>query len=253
MSAERHTYLGETDDVIGRTWLEEGRTLCIPLFPLSGVVLFPNGTVPLRLFRLAEVTALKQIAAREECERFQSKHIGIANISYRHSAQGHRREIASVGTTAEVVSVGTSTDPASADAPSQPSLAVVAKGRQRFELVRAFNDANGLLWGEVTILPELPPLEAPAGIHPALCGPRGGGGGWAAAAGANRVRPGRAHQACAVRWPKWAYDMYDARALVRRIQEQLRGLQVLRCAFCVGILYTGVLNFTGTAVSCHRT
>ena len=93
-----------------------------------------------------------------------------------------------MGTTAEVVSVGTTTiDEETLSGSRGPCLAVLAKGRQRFELTRAFNDAKGLLWGEVLVLPELPPLEAPRGIHPLIV--RKGGGGISGVAGTNVLTP----------------------------------------------------------------
>uniref|UniRef100_A0A0D9WIT7 Protein cereblon n=1 Tax=Leersia perrieri TaxID=77586 RepID=A0A0D9WIT7_9ORYZ len=144
--ASLHTYLGEVDDTRGRvSLLDGGAILSLPMLYLQGVVLFPGATLPLRVIQdrfLATVEkALRQVDA--PCT------IGVV-LMYRRQSRHYAN--ASVGTTAEIRQLGRMDD---------GSLNVVARGQQRFRLMRHWMDADGVVWGDVQIIEEDTPLRTP--------------------------------------------------------------------------------------------
>ncbi|KAF0927317.1 hypothetical protein E2562_031508 [Oryza meyeriana var. granulata] len=145
--ASLHTYLGEVDDTRGRvSLLDGGAILSLPMLYLQGVVLFPGATLPLRLiqgrFVAAVEKALRQVDA--PCT------IGVVLMYRRHSNRHYAN--ASVGTTAEIRQLGRM---------DNGSLNVVARGQQRFRLMRHWMDVDGVVWGDVQIIEEDTPLRTP--------------------------------------------------------------------------------------------
>ncbi|KAI5019438.1 hypothetical protein ZWY2020_044326 [Hordeum vulgare] len=145
-----HTYLGEVDDIPGRkaTLLDAGSIislpmLFLPIFPLEleicrCVVLFPGATLPLKLIEARFVGAVEKALRHVDAPET----IGVVLM---HGRPNHRNYAnASVGTTAEDGSVN-----------------VKARGQQRFRLIRYWADVDGVVWGEVQIIEEDPPLRTP--------------------------------------------------------------------------------------------
>uniref|UniRef100_A0A0E0L4T0 Protein cereblon n=1 Tax=Oryza punctata TaxID=4537 RepID=A0A0E0L4T0_ORYPU len=120
--------------------------LSLPMLYLQGVVLFPGATLPLRLIQGIYVAtvekALRQVDA--PCT------IGVVLMYKRHSTRHYAN--ASVGTTAEIRQLGRMDD---------GSLNVVARGQQRFRLMRRWMDVDGVVWGDVQIIEEDTPLRTP--------------------------------------------------------------------------------------------
>ena len=124
MASELHAYLGDTDDVLGKTWLDEGSTIQIPLMPMPGVVLFPDETLPVRFFERSQVQLLRQLASR--AAHLPTSHVGIVN-SLNNRSQRPIDGVACVGTTAEVVRSQPDAD--------ESCAAAVLRGRQRFRIL----------------------------------------------------------------------------------------------------------------------
>lgn len=142
--ASLHTYLGEVDDTRGRVaLLDAGTILSLPMLYLQGVVLFPGATLPLRLIQGRLVAAVEKALRQVDAPCT----IGVV-LMYR---QTNHRANALVGTTAEIRQLGRLDD---------GSLNVVARGQQRFRLMRHWMDVDGV-WGDVKIIEEDTPLRTP--------------------------------------------------------------------------------------------
>ena len=122
----------------------------VPLFPLN-TVLFPGGPLPLRVF---EPRYLDMISA---CMKDETP-FGVLLI--RDGAETGTATTYSVGTLARVVDWYQGSD---------GILGVTAVGEQRFRLLSAERQHDGLNVGEVSLLPDLPSLPLPAG-HEASVG-----------------------------------------------------------------------------------
>ncbi|KAG8086140.1 hypothetical protein GUJ93_ZPchr0010g9420 [Zizania palustris] len=148
--ASLHTYLGEVDDTRGRvSLLDGGAILSLPMLYLQGVVLFPGATLPLRLIQGRLVAAVEKALRQVDAPCT----IGVV-LMYRQvrrqSSQYYAN--ASVGTTAEIRQLGRMDD---------GSLNVVARGQQRFRLMRHWMDVDGVVWGDVQIIEEDTPSRTP--------------------------------------------------------------------------------------------
>ena len=117
----------------------------IPLFPLSGV-LMPHGRVPLQIFEQRYLDLVRESMRNGEP-------FGV--IWIRHGAEVAERgaaapELGDVGTCAHIV-----------DWDQLPNglLGITIEGRQRFELLETGLRANGLVTGQVQLLPEPEPVR----------------------------------------------------------------------------------------------
>ncbi len=115
----------------------------IPLFPLR-TVLFPDGFLPLRIF---EQRYLKMV---RDCASSNSD-FGVCLILEGEEAIAPVRP-ASIGTLAEIVDWYTLED---------GLLGVSAVGADRFHVQHTQRQANGLMMGQVELLPEPPPQPIP--------------------------------------------------------------------------------------------
>jgi cereblon len=172
--ASMHTYLGEVDDVgSSHSSAQGGSMVTLPMFYLEGIVLFPEEKLPLRVlqprFKAAVVRAMQQedneapntlgvvisctvigisfnllLGGRKlmihgftsHIERlFFQLAIGLyAQIHVRAKPQDRGIIVASVGTTAEIRQLGYHSD---------GSVNIVTKGRQRFQIWRAWTEPDG--------------------------------------------------------------------------------------------------------------
>jgi cereblon len=176
--ASMHTYLGEVDDVgSSHSSAQGGSMVTLPMFYLEGIVLFPEEKLPLRVlqprFKAAVVRAMQQ----EDNEAPNT--LGVIHV--RAKPQDRGIIVASVGTTAEVVAQSPSTCIATFTLcflqrrtglfmhsliwqcglslnllvcvcaeqirqlgyHSDGSVNIVTKGRQRFQIWRAWTEPDG--------------------------------------------------------------------------------------------------------------
>lgn len=119
----------------------------LPLFPLNAV-LFPGGRLPLRIFEQRYMEMAKA------CLRDGSP-FGVCLI----------REGAEVGVPAIPADVGCLARIASWDMPQLGLLHVLAKGEQRFRIVKREIEPNGLARADVEVLAPETDCEIPSGCE----------------------------------------------------------------------------------------
>lgn len=119
------------------------RIINIPLFPLP-TVLFPGGFLPLRIFEQRYIDMVRECSIKASC-------FGVCLI---HNPQDTNRAATHlrVGTTAEICDFSTLDD---------GLLGITTRGKQKFIIHNTRMRDNGLLIGEVNILPEPAPAEVP--------------------------------------------------------------------------------------------
>eukprot|EP00850_Spirogloea_muscicola_P010796 SM000064S19818 [mRNA] locus=s64:540139:544359:- [translate_table: standard] len=163
-----HSYLGEVEDVRGgRTVLEGGATLRLPMFYLEGLVLFPEQTLPLRVIQPRFKAAVVRAMERSEGQRI----LGVVHMS---SSTRLRRgiRVSSVGTTAEIRQLLQLED---------GSLNVLTRGAQRFYLCQAWTETDGSPWAQVQVMVEDQPTPIPRdAFAPLACVPSPASGTYAA-------------------------------------------------------------------------
>ena len=116
----------------------------LPLFPLSSIVL-PGGRLPLRIF---EPRYLSMVSACLKGDQL----FGICLI-----ADG-----AEVGTPAKTFAYGTLVKIVDWDQEDTGLLVIVAEGKQRFRIASSAANADGLLVGDVELLPAEHKVAIPA-------------------------------------------------------------------------------------------
>jgi Lon protease-like protein len=119
----------------------------VPLFPLN-TVLFPGGPLPLRIFEP------RYLAMVSRCLRDDGE-FGVVLIT--GGGEVGQATTASSGTLARIVDWYQGPD---------GLLGVTARGTRRFRLDRVGRQADGLYLGDVTLLPDEPPLPLPAEFAP---------------------------------------------------------------------------------------
>lgn len=124
------------------------QTLTLPLFPLNAV-LFPGGTLPLKIFEARYMDMAK------DCLK-NSSPFGICLI-----VEGQE-----VGAPATPVAVGCIARITSWDMPQLGVLHVTVRGGPRFRLLEHSVQADGLLRGRVSLLPEAPGQAVPEAMAP---------------------------------------------------------------------------------------
>lgn len=118
-------------------------TLTIPLFPLHAV-LFPGGTLPLRIF---EPRYLDMVS---DCMK-QQKGFGVCLI----------REGSEVGTAADTYEIGTLSDICYFNKQPDGLLGITAQGLQRFKIISQHVQSDQLTLAEVSLLENEPPSPLP--------------------------------------------------------------------------------------------
>ena len=122
-------------------------TLQIPLFPL-GTVLFPDGVIALKIFEARYLDMIKR------CLR-ESTQFGVISIirgSETQSEESLETTFSSIGTLARIEDFD----------PIQPALYMTRSfGTQRFKLIQAKQEANGLWMGEIELLENDPLIPIP--------------------------------------------------------------------------------------------
>eukprot|EP00898_Chlorokybus_atmophyticus_P001991 jgi/Chlat1/2793/Chrsp187S02914 len=218
-----HSYLGEVDDISdgGARMVGGGQILVLPMFYLEGIVLFPNDKLPLRVLQPRFKAAVER-AMRDDGP---AKHvIGVLYVSRRRNAL--QVSFGGVGTTAEIRALRRQPD---------GSLNLIAKGRQRFRLLRSLVEADGALTAEVQIIEELPALHLPSGAFGKVAASAGD------AACSSVQRRKRPSVAALAYWPSFVYRIYDAYELARRLQDML--ITLFPATFMAHILDPESLSF----------
>ncbi len=120
----------------------------VPLFPL-GVVLFPGGPLPLRIFEPRYLSMVSR-CLRDDCE------FGVLLIVAGREA-GSVARTTGVGTLARIVDWSQGAD---------GLLNITARGTRKFRLLGESRQADGLYVGDVALLPPEPAVALPADCRP---------------------------------------------------------------------------------------
>ena len=120
----------------------------LPLFPLGSLV-FPGGPLPLRIFEPRYVNLVKR------CMQTDSG-FGVV-LLFRGNEAG----------TAEATTAGIGTEVRIIDFDRLPDglLGITCRGQQRFRILRAWREADGLNMAEVEDLPAPPIISIPADLR----------------------------------------------------------------------------------------
>lgn len=198
-----HSYLGHNlEEVRGRTILDDGIYMNLPLVVKQAVVLFPGQTLPMTAYDEQTIEMLKTCVQNDRT-------FGFVCLG--------SEKMLPIGTTAEIYEY--------VDDP-QEGFRLKAKGRQRFKIMRVIIRGYNTISANVKILPEItlgPPL-----LEEHL-------------ASLNRLRTYRSSDmkeedikkqdriekvdAMVTPWPAWVYKQYDPAKLSSRIRKHLRFLE----------------------------
>ena len=120
----------------------------LPLFPLGSLV-FPGGPLPLRIFEPRYVNLVKRSVQA-------GSGFGVV-LLFRGNEAG----------TAEASTAGIGTEVTIVDFDRLPDglLGITCRGQQRFRILRAWREADGLNMAEVEDLPPPPPTAIPAELR----------------------------------------------------------------------------------------
>ncbi|KAG0728471.1 Protein cereblon [Chionoecetes opilio] len=214
----RHEYLGETEELRGRTVQEENEYISLPLLQhssLMNLVLVPTQTLPLSIFQPIMVSMLRSVILKDRT-------FGI--VHSKASQDGQLPELAKYGTTAEIYEYQ--------GEEVTPSMSIKAKGRQRFKVVSTHRESTGLTVAKVQILPEiqmgspfemmrlrsLDKLTLPS--HEDATERRAHKRDLDSVRTSNCWRV-RRRNAWLTSWPLWVYNQYDDLLLVQKLVNEL--------------------------------
>ncbi|XP_015108351.1 protein cereblon isoform X1 [Diachasma alloeum] len=195
--ATSHSYLGNDLEVLrGRTLLDNGIYMDLPLLAEKSVVLFPGQTLPMMEYDIRTIEMLRKCINKD-------KTFGVACLRYDRGF--------SMGTTAEIYEYSENT--------GSDEVRVKAKGRQRFKILR-IRSSSGRISADVKILPEIE-LGPPFHEDRLACLDR------------LRVIPTNEKEAKSqdkvarldsvlTPWPAWVYHQYNPRRLAMKIHHYLR-------------------------------
>ncbi|KAG6970073.1 hypothetical protein JG688_00005037 [Phytophthora aleatoria] len=190
-ASNAHAYLGDLEAVDHRqlSFYPDGKVLTLPLIYLPDTVLFPGDDLPLRMLSDSMITGIRELLSSEGA---------LLAVLPPHQAK------AQYGATVRVERFSV----------EDHSAAMTGAARQRFRLIQRLRPEPRaqILWGEVEILPQDRAQSIPFDY---LC--------WhqenvkEKRRGLRRLR-GRQYPAY---WGRSTYGLYDARVLVRKIQNML--------------------------------
>nr|XP_046493042.1 protein cereblon isoform X1 [Neodiprion pinetum] len=196
-----HSYLGNNlEELRGRTILDDGIYMNLPLLVKQSVILFPGQTLPLTVHGRDTIEMLQKCIDKDRT-------FGVVCLD--------RDKMIPIGTTAEIYQYKSEIQ--------SYGFRVKAKGRQRFKILRLIQKGSGKISADVKILPEI-------SLGPPLFDER--------LVSLDRLRtpPTNKHQAkrrqildrydaVATPWPSWVYRQYDSRILAIRIRQFLQYIE----------------------------
>ena len=120
----------------------------LPLFPLGSLV-FPGGPLPLRIFEPRYVNLVKRSVQA-------GTGFGVVLLIRGNEAGTAEASTAGIGTEVTIVDF---------DRLPDGLLGITCRGQQRFRILRAWREADGLNMAEVEDLPPPPPTAIPAELR----------------------------------------------------------------------------------------
>lgn len=128
-----HSYLGQNlEELRGRTILDDGIYMNLPLLVKQSVILFPGQTLPMTVFNEQTIDMLRTCIQN-------NRTLGVVCLEY--------GKIVQVGTTAEIFEC-------MYESPVQ-GFRLKAKGRQRFKILQVITQGYDKISANVKVLPEI--------------------------------------------------------------------------------------------------
>ena len=191
-----HPYLGNNlEELRGRTLLDEGIYMNLPLLVKQSVVLFPGQTLPMTVFDIQTIEMLQQCIQK-------NRTFGVVCLGF--------EKVISIGTTAEIYEY--------MEGSPMQGFRIKAKGRQRFKILRVIQ-GYGKISANVKIVPEIT-LELPLWesrlvsldhLRTQSC----------------KEIKGKIERLDAVStpWPAWVCKQYDSKRLSQKIKTHLEFIE----------------------------
>lgn len=196
----RHTYLGHNlKEFSGRTMLDEGVHMKLPLLEQKSVMLFPGQTLPMKLD-----------SHSIDLQFFYQSNRTIGVVCF-----GRNNDMVTpIGVTAEIYEM----------ALTDGGYSVKAKGRQRFKVLQLIMEGYDRISANVKILPEI--MLGPPLLEQRL-----------ASLDRLRMKPTTEEEfrrqerienrdAVLTPWPGWVYRQYDSQRLSSQIKKHLESINV---------------------------
>jgi len=216
----QHSYLGHSNQLSGRTLLDETQLQKLLIHFMPGYILMPNQVFPLKISEPSFVSVIQSLIST-------TKTFGVVTIELDRDNQTWRDTI---GTTAEIYEYSEHR----LDDTEAVVLNIKARGRQRFRLVSGEGTRlNGHLVAKVAILPEIKLGHPLASARLRSCDKL-------AKRIVSRVNDVSTSQEdseepkyevsvklskiniqAVSHFPSWLFDMYDAKMLAERVQKAL--------------------------------
>ncbi|XP_029034768.1 protein cereblon [Osmia bicornis bicornis] len=196
-----HSYLGHNlEELRGRTILDDGIYMNLPLLVKQSVMLFPGQTLPMTVFDPQTIDMLTA------CIR-NNRTLGVVCLGY--------DKMVPIGTTAEIYEC-VYEDP-------EQGFRLKAKGRQRFKILRVIIQGYDKISANVKILPEIilgPPFwdERLASLDHLRIRPR-------TEEDFKKQEKIENLDATVTPWPAWVYRQYDPLRLSLKIRQHLQFIE----------------------------
>lgn len=140
--SDDHSYLGNMEEVRGRTLLDEGSCVDLPVIVQQNLICVPGQTLPLNVSHPHTISTLRQVIDG-------NRTFGI--LSFRPFEPDIQEIKFRIGSTAEIYEYGEQNED---QFDSNFGFRVKAKVRQRFKVINARRQLNGSIIARVEILPE---------------------------------------------------------------------------------------------------
>ncbi|XP_017886440.1 protein cereblon isoform X2 [Ceratina calcarata] len=195
-----HSYLGHNlEELRGRTILDDGVYVNLPLLAKKSVMLFPGQTLPMTVFDAQTIDMIRTCIENDRT-------LGIVCLGY--------NKMVSIGTTAEIYEC--MYDP-------EQGFRLKAKGRQRFKILGVIIQGSDKITAQVQVLPEItlgPPFldDRLTSLNHLRTHPR---------TEEEFKKQERVENLDAVvtPWPGWVYRQYDPLRLSLKIRQRLHFIE----------------------------
>ncbi|KOX73264.1 Protein cereblon [Melipona quadrifasciata] len=195
-----HSYLGHNlEELRGRTILDDGLYVNLPLLVKQSVMLFPGQTLPMTVFDAQTIDMIRTCIENDRT-------LGVVCLGY--------DKMVPIGTTAEIYECMYDPD---------QGFRLKAKGRQRFKILRVIIQGYDKISAHVQVLPEItlgPPFldERLASLDHIRIHPKN-------EEDFKKQEKVENLDAVVTPWPAWVYRQYDPLRLSLKIRQRLQFIE----------------------------
>ncbi|XP_003696072.1 protein cereblon [Apis florea] len=195
-----HSYLGHNlEELRGRTILDDGLYVNLPLLVKQSVMLFPGQTLPMTVFDAQTIDMIRTCIENDRT-------LGVVCLGY--------DKMVPIGTTAEIYECMYDPD---------QGFRLKAKGRQRFKILRVIIQGYDKISAHVQVLPEItlgPPFldERLASLDHLRIQPK-------SEEDFKKQERVENLDAIVTPWPAWVYRQYDPLRLSLKIRQRLQFIE----------------------------